>query len=351
MNGCDGHPAPRRVTLRDVARHASVSRATASLVLRGSPLVAAPTRERVLGVMNDLGYVYHRGAASLRTQRSRTVGLIVPDVANPFFAELTLGVETELDAANHLVLLGNTAEAIDKQQRLLAAAREYNADGILCCPAVGTAPETIDGLRRQRLPVVLFVRYLPGLQVDYVGADNVLGAELGTAHLIALGHRRIAFVGGAETSSARADRLCGYRTALARHDLPLDDALCVTSAPTRDGGYSAIRALLARRDPPSAALCYNDVVAFGVVLGARAAGLTVGRDLAVVGFDDIAEAALWRPALTTLASAPRHLGAVAARLLLDRIADPNGVPRRVILTPTLVVRESCGAPARQESLP
>src|SRR5579883_920292 len=104
--------APQRVTLRDVARRACVSRATASLVLRGSPLVAAETRQRVLGAMNDLGYVYHRGAASLRTQRSQTVGLIVPDVANPFFAELTLGVETELDAANHLVLLGNTAEAL-----------------------------------------------------------------------------------------------------------------------------------------------------------------------------------------------------------------------------------------------
>ena len=207
------------VTLLDVARDAGVSRATASLVLRGSDLVADETRERVLASIRKLGYVYHRGAASLRTQRSNTVGLIVPDVTNPFFAEMTVGIEERLDQAQHVVLLGNTAETLNKQERLLAMMQEYRADGVLLCPATGTSAETIVRLRQARLPFVLFTRYVDGVEADYVGADNLRGAELATEHLIGLGHRRIAFVGGPANSSARRDRLQGYRNALVSHGL------------------------------------------------------------------------------------------------------------------------------------
>ena len=255
------------MTLLEVARDAGVSRATASLVLRGSDLVADETRERVLASMRKLGYVYHRGAASLRTQRSNTIGLIVPDVTNPFFAEMTVGIEERLDQAQHVVLLGNTAETLSKQERLLAMMQEYRADGVLLCPATGTSAETIVRLRQGRLPFVLFTRYVEGVEADYVGADNLRGAELATEHLIALGHQRIAFVGGPANSSARRDRLQGYRNALVRHGLPIDPTLQLTSPTTREGGHQAIRTLLERADPPTAVLCYNDIVAFGVLLG------------------------------------------------------------------------------------
>src|SRR5215813_1458466 len=194
--GQPGRHARERVTLLEVAREAGVSRATASLVLRGSDLVADETRQRVLASMRKLGYVYHRGAASLRTQRSHTVGLIVPDVTNPFFAEMTVGIEERLDQAQHVVLLGNTAETLNKQERLLAMMQEYRADGVLLCPATGTSAQTITRLRQVGLPFVLFTRYVDGVEADYVGADNRRGAELATEHLITLGHRRIAFVGG-----------------------------------------------------------------------------------------------------------------------------------------------------------
>jgi len=332
-----------RVTLLEVAHDAGVSRATASLVLRGSDLVADETRARVLASMRKLGYVYHRGAASLRTQRSQTVGLIVPDVTNPFFAEMTVGIEERLDAAQHVVLLGNTAETLSKQERLLAMMQEYRADGVLLAPATGTSGATIVRLRQWRLPFVLFTRYVEGVDADYVGADNVRGAELATEHLIALGHQRIAFVGGPDNSSARRDRLQGYRNALVRHGLPIDPTLQLTSPTTREGGHQCIRTLVDRAEPPTAVLCYNDIVAFGVMLGLQASGHTPGRDVAVVGFDDIAEAALWRPALTTVAISPRQIGEEAARLLLERIAAPNAAARQVILRPKLIVRESCGA--------
>ena len=331
------------VTLLDVARDAGVSRATASLVLRGSELVAHETRERVLASMRKLGYVYHRGAASLRTQRSNTVGLIVPDVTNPFFAEMTVGIEQRLDQAQHVVLLGNTAETLGKQERLLAMMQEYRADGVLLCPANDTSTQTIVRLRQARLPFVLFTRYIDGVEADYVGADNVRGAELAIEHLVGLGHQRIAFVGGPANSSARRDRLQGYRTALEQHGLLIDPALQLTSPTTREGGHQCIHTLLELPGPPTAVLCYNDIVAFGVMLGLQASGLTPGRDVAVIGFDDIAEAGLWRPALTTVAISPRQIGEEAARLLLERIAAPDAAARQIILQAKLIVRQSCGA--------
>jgi LacI family transcriptional regulator len=170
----------------------------------------------------------------------------------------------------------------------------------------------------------------------------VLGAEMAVEHLARLGHRRIAFVGGPAESSARRDRYAGYRRALDAAGLATDAGLSVTTPVTRTGGYEGILPLLERSDPPTAALCYNDVVAFGVMLRLYSIGVRVGTDFAVVGFDNIEEAALWRPALTTISIPPRHVGEVAARLLLSRIEDPDMPPRQCILDPELVVRDSCG---------
>jgi len=325
----------------DVARDAGVSRATASLVLRDSPLVADATRERVLASMKGLGYIYNRTAASLRTRESRTVGLLLTDITNPFFSQMTVSGEAFLEDAAYGVLLSNTSDRLARQERMLQTMQEYGVDGVLLCPVTGTSLKSIEQLQRWGLPFVLIVRYLFDIDVDYVGANNVLGAEMAVEHLVQLGHRRIALVGGPATSSARRDRLQGYRNMLERSSIPEDGTLLVTSPVSRDGGHRAIRKLLAVDDPPTAALCYNDVVAFGVMLGAQAAGRVPGEDFAVVGFDDIDEAALWRPALTTVSIEPRQIGIEAARLLLERIADPAGSPRRVVLKPNLIVRDSC----------
>jgi len=332
-----------RVTLVDVARDAGVSRATASLVLRGSPLVADGTRERVLASMERLGYVYNRAAASLRTRESRTVGLLFTDITNPFFAQMTVAGETFLEDAEYGVLLSNTTDRLSRQERTLRTMQEYGVDGVLLCPAMGTGAAEIEQLRRWGLPFVLVVRYLPNVEADYVGPDNALGAEMAVEHLIRLGHRRIALAGGPATSSARNDRLRGYRRVLRRRHIASDPRLEPTSPVSRDGGYQAARELLALDEPPTAVVCYNDVVAFGMMLGAQAAGRSPGEDLAVIGFDDIDEAALWQPALTTVSITPRQIGVESARLLLERIADPGGAPRQVVLTPELIVRESCGA--------
>lgn len=337
---------PKTITLNDVARDVGVSRSTVSLVLRNSPLVADETRSRVLASIQRLGYVYNRGAASLRSQQSKTIGLVVTDITNPFFAELTIGVEEGLEEAQYTAFLGNTSDTLRKQITLLERMQEHRPDGILLCPTAGTTLEQIRRIQHQT-PLVFFVRYLPDLgfkNFDYVGVDNVQGAAIATAHLLAHGHTRIAFIGGSADSSARRDRMLGYSNQMKAAGLAIDDRLFVVGPVTREAGRQAVLHLLERPDPPTAALCYNDVVAFGVQLGLQASGRRTGQDFAIVGFDDISEAALWQPALTTVALEPRRLGRLAAQLLLDRIEQPDAPVRQIVFACRLVVRDSCGGP-------
>jgi len=334
--------ASKRVTLLDVANSSGLSRATVSLVLRDSPLVAEETRQRVLEAMQNLGYVYHRPAANLRSHKSHTVGLVVSDITNPFFAELTMSIEAQLDKANYVSLLCNTSEMLSKQERLLSTMQEYSADGILLSPVRGTPLATIEKLQRSRLPFVLFGRYVPGIQADYVGADNIFGAGVAVEHLISLGHRKIAFIGGPVNTSTRQEREQGWRQAQTNHNVPINESFVVTTAATREGGSQAIRQLLQLPDKPTACLCFNDVMAFGVILGLQSMNLRPGADFAVIGFDDIAESAMIHTKLTTMAMSPRQIGAEAVQLLLDLIENPDQLPRQIILQPQLVIRESCG---------
>jgi LacI family transcriptional regulator len=343
-----GNEAPReakaRVTLRDIASDASVSRATVSLVLRDVPVVAQKTRERVLRSMTRLGYVYHRGAASLRTQRTHAIGLIVTDITNPFFAEIIVAIENKLGDAGYVILLGNSSETVSKQQRLLATMQEYPADGILLCPATDPAAEFTGQFQNSRVPIVLFARNLPGVDSDYVGVDNVSGAQVAVEHLISLGHHRIAFIGGAKEVSSRQERIIGYQNALRKHRRPINPSWILASPPNREGGYQSIQHLLPLSAAPTAALCFNDMVAIGAMQALSAAGQKPGQDFALIGFNDIAESALCRPPLTTVDTTPGKIGEIAAEMLVDRIARADQPFRKLILRPELIVRESCGRP-------
>ena len=217
--------------------------------------------------------------------------------------------------------------------------RERRADGIMLCPARGTPPETIVRYSRQ-LPTILITRYLAGVEVDYVGIDNELGARRATEHLIERGHRRIAFICGSNESSARQDRLLGMISILEKYRIPLDESLMFNSPVTRKGGYTAIQKVVDGVNPPTAVLCYNDVVAFGVMLGLRNCNLEPGRDVAVVGFDDVSEASLWNPSLSTVSATPTQMGQQAASLLLKRIEQPDRPAQQVILPSTLIIRAS-----------
>jgi LacI family transcriptional regulator len=331
-----------RITLTDVAADAGVSKATVSLVLRESPLVAAATRARVQASMARLGYVYHRGAASLRSRRSHTVGLLVTEVSNPFFAEFTVGAEAALAAAGIIVLLGHNYESTSKQASLIHVMQEYGVDGLLLTPAHLTTAADLAPLLAAEVPHVLVTRYVEGHAVPYVGADNVAGARLVTEHVIGHGAKRVAFLGGPEPSSARIDRRRGVEAAIAGQSRRLPKAVDVPTPATRQAGFDAAAKLLSTRHRPDAIVCFNDVVAFGVMLACERHGLKVGSDIMVTGFDDITEAALQHPGLTTVGLNPRDLGRRAAQLLLQQIDDPGRKLPDDVFDPPLVVRGSCG---------
>lgn len=327
-----------KVTVKDVARQANVSPSTVSLVLRNSPLVAAETLGQVRAAIDSLGYVYNRGAANLRTRQSQTIGLIVCEITNPFYAELVAGIDAVMDSRGWIAFIGNSAESPMRQERFIARLREQNVDGIILTAAEGTQPELLGRLRAWGLPCVEALRHVGRQGGDYVGPDYSLGLSMAVQHLVNSGHRRIAYIGGARKTSATRERLAGYRDGLAR--LAIEPGPIVSCPATRENGWRAIRELLAAPAPPTAAICYNDIVGFGVVQGLIEAGRTPGADFGVVGFDNIAEAALSRPALTTVAVQPSQIGEEAATLLLRRIEDPDGRPERIILPPRLVIRDT-----------
>jgi len=330
-----------RLTLKDIAKHADVSPATASLVLRNSPLVSARTRERVRYSISELGYVYDRTAANLRARQTHTIGLVVCEITNPFYAELTAGIDSVLDGAGYVAFLANTAESPERQDRFIERMREHRVDGLLLSPAEGSSPRLTERLDALGIPVVQVLRRLSRRPTHHVSADFRLGMTLATEHLIRLGHKRVAFVGGGRRVSPARDRTAAYRETLARHGLPVGSI--VDCPPTREDGERAVRELIrGKPNDPTAIICHNDICAFGVMVGLSDLGLRVGRDCAVVGFDDIAEAAHYRPSLTTVNIGARQIGEEAAQLLLRQIKTPNGPPETVVLPPRLIVRSSCG---------
>ena len=336
-----------RVTLKDVAEAVGVSRATVSLVLRNNPVVAALTRERVQSSINSLGYVYDRAAANLRTRFTHTVGLVVCEITNPFYAELTAGIDETLDRAGWVGFLANTAESPSRQDRFIERMREHRVDGLLLCPAEGTSGDLVEHLHRIGLPVVQILRRIGRRDNDHVGADFRLGMTLAAEHLIRLGHRRIAFVGGGRRASPARERARAYRETLERYGLSIGPI--VNCLPTREEGEQAVERLMrGSRDDPTAMICHNDLCALGVLVGLADRGLIAGKDCAVIGFDNIPESAFSRPALTTVDIGARQIGEEAANLLLRRVKAPAGAPESIVLPPRLIIRSSCGGPFAQE---
>ncbi|RPE74835.1 LacI family DNA-binding transcriptional regulator [Vulcaniibacterium tengchongense] len=335
----------KQVTVTDIARACGVSRATVSLVLRGSPLVHADTRARVEAELKKQRYVYNRAAANLRRQTSSSVALLINDLSNPFFAEFAAGVDEALGEEGYVTLLGSTGESPQRQLAVLGSLVEHGPAGIILSPA-----EHSDGAALQRLlgahtPALVFNRALPDVDWDFLALDNERGARLATEHLLSLGHRRIAFYGGHADSSSCRQRRQGYVAAMRAAGIEPDAAWLVECAPTRFEAARQTGELFACAPEATAAVCYNDNVALGLMLGLSARGVRPGADFALTGFDDIAEAALSTPPLTTLAAQPRACGRLAAELLLQRVRDPGAAPRRVIAPVTLVVRGSSGAAA------
>ncbi len=334
-----------RVTLMDVARHCGVSRATVSLVLNDSPLVAEKTRDRVRQAMTELGYVYNRAAASLRTQHSDAIGVVLTNITNPYFAEFAAGLQDTLTSSGTVPLLAVSGEDRELQSRLVRSLVERNVDGIVLVPAHGTTPSELPDLLGT--PLVLMARRLNGLDVDYVGAQNRDGGYAAAEHLYSHGCRRIAFVGGFTDSSAREERAGGVEEFLNDHGLSLDSEHSVVCEPARPQAREAAMRLLTKDPDVDGIVCFSDVVAFGVLDAIADMGRSIGSDVRVIGFDDVHDAGLNRPSLSSVAVPARETGRRAAQLVLERAAGSTEPAVREEFPVKLEPRETCGCPRPQ----
>jgi len=312
------------------------------MVLNNSPLVAASTKARVKGVIDDMGYVYNRAAGNLRGNRSAIVGVSICNLINPYFADVTAGLQEALEDIGKVLVLGNCAESVPRQMKFLQSLRQYQVEGILLTPAIGTPKSHIEEFKSWNIPLVQVTRYVQGVKTDYVGNDNRRGADLATQHLLDLGHERVAFLGRNELTSTGRDRYEGFKQAMARAGLSVHPDWVVSCSATREDGFKEATKILSGRRKPSALLCFNDPIAFGAMLALKSLGLEPGGDCSVVGMDDVSEAALWQPGLTTISIGRESIGRAAGQLLMSRLANPDREVKKVILSPELVVRASTG---------
>lgn len=339
-------------TLHDVARIAGVSPMTVSRVVNGSPHVSPELRARVEQALADTGYLPNTLARSLRAQRTDTIALLLPDMTNPFFTTLAHGVETAAREAGVTMILANSDEREDEEQRLVQVLLQRQVDGLLVATA-GSGAGTIRQCRDKGVPLVLVDR--PPLggtvdAVDVVRADAKAGArELGRL-LVGLGHRTMAVLSGPETVRTAVDRADGFRDALVVEG-GLPEPLVDHGSFSIDSGHAMTMAAM-RHDPrPTALFAANNFIAIGALHALAELGILVPDDVAVVGMDDLPEAMVTFPFLTVASQPAFEIGRESVALLLDRIANPGRAPREIVLPTTLVVRRSSGEPIGETAAP
>ncbi|MQA03090.1 MAG: substrate-binding domain-containing protein [Streptosporangiales bacterium] len=325
-------------TIRDVAGAAGVSPATVSRVLNQRVEVAADLRDRVNAAVQELGYRPNGPARSLRKRATTVLGIIIPDVQNPFFTAMVRGIEDTAQRAGYSVVLANTDEDQDKQQRYLEVAAAEQLAGVVLAPA-RQSNRGLEVLVGQGIPVVTVDRRLRDGPVDSVVVNNHKAAKDATKHLIDRGRRRIGIVAGLLSTTTGARRLAGYKAALKQAGIELDEELVAKADFRLEGGYQAAKQLL-DRGRPDAVFASNNLMTIGTLQALAEAGVAIPDDVAVVGFDDISWATALRPPLTAVRQPTYEIGARAAELLLGRVAGDAAEPRHVVLSAELVVRGS-----------
>ncbi|PXY31333.1 LacI family DNA-binding transcriptional regulator [Prauserella muralis] len=329
-------------SIKDVAERAGVSVGTVSNVLNHPERVAESTRATVLAAISALGFVRNSSAAQLRAGTSRSLGLIVLDLANPFFHEVARGVEQVADELGYAVVLCNSDDQTARENRYLQVLEEQRVRGVLITP-VEVGSERLDALRRRGTPTVLVDRHDPRVNCCSVAVDDVVGGELAGAHLLSLGHARILHVTGPLSLRQCADRLAGLRRAVAAAGHDPDTAIEVIEERAMNArtAYDAARARFARDDEVGAVFCANDLMALGVLRAALSSGRRVPEDLAIVGYDDIEFAADAAVPLTSIRQPTQQIGRAAAQLLVEECDHPRThAHQQVMFKPELVVRES-----------
>lgn len=335
----NGSPTSSEVTIKDIARLAEVSYATVSRALNAKPGVRESTRRRVVTVAEELAYTPNAIARGLVKRQTHTLGLIIPDITNPFYPEVARGIEEAAAEAGYSIFLCNTNWEHSRERHYLSLLAEKRVDGVIVAP-VDEQVEVVESTLRRSVPVVYVCSAPRNTEHSFVVIDNIRGGLLATEHLIEAGYPTVGFVGSLEDASTMDARLAGYRRAMENHGLPVLDRYIRLGDFRQQTGYNIIRRLIREGDYPRAVFAENDLLALGVLQGVKECELKVPGNVAVVGFDDIPFASFPEVQLTTVAQPKYEMGRQAVEALLDRIRAPRSPVRRIFLEPQLIVRRS-----------
>jgi DNA-binding LacI/PurR family transcriptional regulator len=326
-------------TIYDVANEAGVSIATVSKVINKTGRISDKTRKRVLEVMRRLDYQPSVVASALTGKSTYTVGLLIPDLANPFFAEVAQSVEDRGHELGFNLVICSTVNNPKKEAKYITLLKQKRVDGIII--STGLSNESLlHDLIKQKIPLALLARDMPALAVNSVVVDDFNGGYQAASHLIALGHKRIAIITEDLHIASSRERIRGYRRALEEANIPYDETLVLVSDFTVEGGKRCTSQLFGRPNQPTAVFACNDLLAIGAVQAAREAGKSVPDDLSIVGFDNSILASITDPPLTTVAQPIQEMGRIVMDLLIQEINGQNQYKQRVVLLPNLIVRGS-----------
>ncbi|MGO8758535.1 MAG: LacI family DNA-binding transcriptional regulator [Terracidiphilus sp.] len=331
-------PPSRQLSIKDIARLARVSHPTVSRALQNSPLVNAETAAKIRKIAEEAGYRASAVARGLVTRRTRTIGLVVTTVDDPFAGEVACGIEQAANDRGYAVFLANSNADPERERKVVQAFAERRVDGIVVTSSrVGAA--YLPMLAELNVPMVLVNDQYPGAFVHSVTIDNQAGSRAATEHLIALGHRRIAFIGDRRGYQSNNERMAGYKQALWAAAIAYSGEIAVEGDGLPEEAVIVMKRLLALPEPPTAVCCYNDLTALGAMRAIRARGLRVPEDVSVTGFDDLFFAAYLEPPLTTVRQPMRRMGEMAMENLFKLMSGEDSVAQ-IRVEAELIVRKS-----------
>lgn len=328
------------ITIKDIAKLAGVSYATVSRALNNHPEVNIKTRARVIKIAKEHGYSPNEIARGLVKQSTNTIGLLVPDISNPYFPEVAKGVEEKAIGRDYHVFLCNTDWDSKKEIDYIKTLKDKRVAGLIIAP---TSMETYKNVEELNLniPIVYIGSRSEDKKVNYVVIDNEEASLMATEYLIELGFTDIAYLGGSENTITNKDRLVGYKKALKKHNLERSVYNMKGSSFRRESGYKSIVESIKKGRVPHALVCANDIVALGAIEALEGSGYDVPGDVSVIGFDDIAYASLHKINLTTIAQPKYKIGSMAAEIVLEKINEKEVQGKKIILEPTLIKRGTC----------
>jgi LacI family transcriptional regulator len=328
-------------TIEDVAKLANVSIATVSRVINNQGGVRKATEERILKAIEELGYIRSAVARSMKRKETYTIGVIVPDIKNPFFPLVVSGIEQKAREKGYYTILSSTNESPIVEEEIVKIFIERGVDGVI----ITTANEDGDHiklLQEQGIPVVAVDRAIKRFDVDTVLVDNVNGAYLAVRHLILQGHKKIAIICGPQETTPGYERFLGYKKALEEYNIPLDESMVKQGNFMEASGYKATQELFSLKDKPTAIFSSNNLMTIGCLKALMDLDWKLGEEVSFIGFDDVDIATFIKPKLSVVSRPMANLGEIAFQLLYERIHFKENFPKRkYLLSPELKIRESC----------